>query len=54
LETQHWIEVALDCGYISNEVAANFLKQYTSIGNMLNSMILKSVSFCKPKTKDLK
>lgn len=20
LETQHWIEVALDCGYISNEV----------------------------------
>jgi four helix bundle protein len=54
LETQHWIEVALDCGYISNEVAANFLKQYTSIGNMLNSMILKSASFCKPKTKDLK
>jgi four helix bundle protein len=54
LETQHWIEVALDCGYISNEVAANFLKQYTSIGNMLNSMILKSASFCKPKTKDPK
>ncbi|MFM7430506.1 MAG: four helix bundle protein [Flammeovirgaceae bacterium] len=51
LETQHWIEVALDCGYISNEVVANFLKQYTSIGNMLNSMILKSASFCKPKTK---
>ena len=54
LETQHWIEVALDCGYISNEVAGNLLKQYTSIGNMLNSMILKSASFCKPKNKESK
>lgn len=54
LETQHWIEAALDCGYLSNEVGGNFLKQCTSIGNMLNSMIIKSASFCKPKIKDTK
>ncbi len=48
-ETQHWIETSLDCGYLSAEVAENFLKQCSSIGRMLNSMISKSSSFCKPK-----
>jgi four helix bundle protein len=51
LETQHWIEVALDCSYISSDVAHNLMKQYNSVGNMLNSMIIKSASFCTPKTK---
>lgn len=54
LETQHWIEVALDCNYISSELVQNILRQLTSVGNMLNSMIIKSASFCKPPTKALK
>jgi four helix bundle protein len=49
LETQHWIETALDCAYISNEVADTFLKQYASIGKMINSMIVKAPEFCKGK-----
>jgi four helix bundle protein len=34
LETQHWIEVALDCSYISSDVAHNLIKQYNSVGNI--------------------
>ena len=49
LETQHWLETALDCSYITTEIAKKFLKQYDSIGKMLNSMINKAPSFCNPK-----
>jgi four helix bundle protein len=48
-ETQHWIETALDYGYLSYEIAENLLKQCSSIGRMLNSMITKSSTFCKFK-----
>lgn len=51
LETQHWIETALDCSYISTEISKGLLKQYDSVGRMLNSMINKSVAFCKPTPK---
>jgi four helix bundle protein len=50
-ETQHWLETSLDCGYLSFEVAEGLLKQCSSIGRMLNSMINKSSSFCNPKPK---
>jgi len=46
LETQHWIETALDCSYISKEIADNLLNKYFSIGKMLNSMLHKAQSFC--------
>lgn len=46
LETQHWIETALDCSYISKETANALLMQYASIGKMLNFMIAKSEFFC--------
>ncbi|MCE7863747.1 MAG: four helix bundle protein [Bacteroidetes bacterium CHB5] len=51
-ETQHWIETSLDCGYLSKEVADTLLSQCSSIGKMLNSMIAKSSSFCKPNFKN--
>jgi len=50
-ETQHWIETALDCGYLSVEVAEVLLKQCSSVGKMLNSMISKSSSFCRSQPK---
>jgi len=46
LETQHWIETAQDCSYISDEVAEGLLIRFTSVGKMLNSMIKKSNLFC--------
>jgi four helix bundle protein len=47
LETQHWIETAMDCSYFSNELGSGLLSQYNSIGKMLNSMMNKSHLFCK-------
>lgn len=48
LETQHWIEVALDCGYLTKQQNDDLLKQCFSIGRMIGSMTAKSSSFCKP------
>ncbi|SKB32585.1 four helix bundle protein [Daejeonella lutea] len=46
LETQHWLEVSVDCLYISREMGDDLISQYNEIGKMLNSMINKSESFC--------
>ena len=46
LETQHWLEVAVDVKYITAEIAHQFLQQYASVGRMLNSMITKANTFC--------
>jgi four helix bundle protein len=35
LETQHWIETAIDCSYISKEIANDLITQYSSLGKML-------------------
>jgi len=51
LETQHWIETALDCEYISIEKSKYLLDQYFSIGRMLNAMFEKSDMFCNPINK---
>ena len=45
-ETQHWIETALDCGYITKKLSKDWLERYASVGRMLNSMINKADSFC--------
>ena len=45
-ETQHWIQTALDCGYLSPVQAENWFKGYTSVGRMLNSMMNKADRFC--------
>ena len=46
LETQHWVEIALDCNYLSKSEAENILQQCAEIGKMLSSMIRKAPSFC--------
>ena len=46
LETQHWIETALDCSYLSTDIANSLLDQYSTLGKMLNSMINKAETFC--------
>ncbi len=46
-ETQHWIETALDCNYISDEQQQYFLSKYEEIGKMIQSMINKSSLFCR-------
>jgi len=53
LETQHWIETALDSSYIHSDFAITLLQQYGCIGRMLNSMIVKAGSFCDKDDRGL-
>lgn len=48
-ETQHWIETALDCGYVTVEVAHDLSERCATIGRMIGSMILKAPLFCIPR-----
>jgi four helix bundle protein len=46
LETQHWIDMAVDCGYLSEVEVRSLNHDLSEIGRMLNSMMEKSDSFC--------
>lgn len=46
LETQHWVETALDCGYVTEEQRDSLCEDLREIGRMLESMISKASSFC--------
>jgi four helix bundle protein len=52
LETQHWVDVAFTCEYISAEEAASLLTALAEVGRMLHSMIAKSEQFCGPLTTE--
>jgi four helix bundle protein len=45
MKTQHWIDTAVDCAYLSRQVADLLMNKCTSIGNMLDSMIRKAKWF---------
>lgn len=45
-ETQHWVETALDCGYVTREEADRLKDGLTQVGRMLGGMMEKSASFC--------
>lgn len=46
METQHWIEIAGDCGYIDQQAGAQLVKRCQDIGRLLNGMIEKADVFC--------
>lgn len=45
-ETQHWLESAHDCEYITKQQLNQLVADLSEIGKMLGSMIQKSDSFC--------
>jgi four helix bundle protein len=47
-ETQHWIETAFDCDYISKEDERALLEKCSEIGRLLGGMIAKAEQFCNP------
>lgn len=53
-ETQHWIETAESCGYISHEKSEQLIEKCREIGRMLGSMIDKASLFCNPPAKAVK
>jgi four helix bundle protein len=46
LETQHWIETANECGYVTAEDRDRVLGLLSEVGRMLHSMIAKADQFC--------
>ena len=48
-ETQHWIEIAFDCGYLSKDQKMRLLKGYEEIGRLLGGMIAKATKFSNPQ-----
>lgn len=46
-ETQHWLEIASDCNYISQEEAKTLLEKCSEIGRLIGGMIAKAEQFCK-------
>lgn len=46
METQHWIETALDCEYIDQKSSAQLLEKCLEIGRMLGGMMEKAELFC--------
>lgn len=45
-ETQHWIETALDCGYVAQESAITLNAKCAEIGRLIGGMMGKSSLFC--------
>jgi four helix bundle protein len=52
-ETQHWIETAEDCGYVSHERSELLVEQCREIGRLLGSMIDKASLICNPSTRSV-
>jgi four helix bundle protein len=46
-ETEHWLQTALVCGYISAEKHAELIAQCFSIGAMLGKIMAIPEAFCK-------
>ncbi len=46
LETQHWVQVAERCGYLTEEQSSELMSDLDEVGSMLHSMIDKAHLFC--------
>jgi four helix bundle protein len=49
METQAWLDHALECEYINKEVHRELDASWQHIGAMLNRMIQRAEYFCKPQ-----
>ena len=45
-ETQHWLDTAKACDYITDEIHEKYMQDCMEIGRMLGSMINKPETFC--------
>lgn len=50
LETQHWLGIAISCGYLTTEEWQRLRSQLQEIGRMLNAMMAKAHLFCGQDT----
>jgi len=53
-ETQHWIEIARDCDYISQEKSDQLVERCREVGRLIGSMIDKASLFCNPPSHSIR
>lgn len=53
-ETQHWLETALDCGYLNKERTAALVQKCEEIGRLLGGMMDKAHLFCRTTNGSLR
>ena len=51
METQSWLDYALDCEYITAPQFAQLDAEWQHIGGMLNRMIERAAEFCRSPQK---
>jgi four helix bundle protein len=51
METQAWLDHALDCGYISRKDHTQLDREWQAVGGMLNRTIDRAADFCHPAPK---
>ena len=54
METQHWIEAALDCEYVDQNTSTQLIEKCLEIGRMLGGMMEKSEMFCGEPSRTLR
>lgn len=54
METQHWIETALDCEYIDQKTNSQLVERCLEIGRMLGGMMEKSELFCGEPSRTIR
>jgi four helix bundle protein len=54
METQHWIETALDCKYIDQKTSVQLVEKCLEIGRMLGGMMAKAEMFCGEPRRTLR
>jgi four helix bundle protein len=51
METQAWLDHALDCGYIGRTQYRSLDESWQKVGAMLNRMIQRADDFCRSANK---
>lgn len=54
METQHWIETALECSYIDQITSKLLIDKCLEVGRMLNGMMAKAEMFCGEPSRTLR
>lgn len=54
METQHWIETALECKYIDQKINAQLMDKCLEVGRMLGGMMEKAGMFCGEPPRTLR
>ena len=54
METQHWLGVAVACGYLSQDDVNPVLEKCAEVGRLLGGMMSKVHLFCNPEALSLR